>query len=271
MKTFKKCCNDFTWGVYGLVVSVLLAHAPSLQAISPDNPTAVPRQITQSPDAGKPVCKIVDLELIGEFVGTCDRDGMASGYATIRSSKGRANYTGQFKQGMKNGFGVKTWPNGDVYAGTFLNDAKEGEGIYRWGYESPSAGDVYIGQFRQDLRWGLGTYHWANGDVFSGEWQADKYMGTPTPMQQIQIRQDQALALAMQPGATVCRNLNPPQPPEPDLIIGVVQYLQGDVLLVNIISGKRPDGASGKTMRDNYRNWTQCDVEAVYAPSRSTH
>ena len=211
----------------------------------------------------------MDLELIGEFVGNCDDEGLADGYATIRSNKGRASYTGQFKRGMKNGFGLKTWPNGDVYAGTFVNDFKDGEGIYRWGNESPSAGDVYIGQFRQDLRWGLGTYHWANGDVFSGEWQADKYMGVATPMQQIQIKQDAALAVAMQPGVIVCRNLIPPQPPGPDLIIGRVQYLQGDVLLVDLIRGKKPDGAPGKTMRDNYRNWTPCDIEAVDSMSKN--
>lgn len=247
-----------------LTLAVSLVCMP-VMAISPENPTAVPRHIKNNPDAGKLVCKVMDLELIGEYVGSCDDNGMADGYATIRSKKGRASYTGQFKNGMKNGFGLKTWPNGDVYAGTFLNDYKEGEGIYRWGDESPSRGDVYIGQFRRDLRWGLGTYHWANGDVFSGEWQADKYLGVATTMQQIQIKHDQALALAMQPGATVCRNLNPPDVPGPDLIIGRVKELQGDILFVDIVRGKRPDGAASRSMTDDYRNWTPCDIEAVDA------
>lgn len=234
-------------------------------AISPANPTVAAKHLKNIPDADTPKCKVMDLELIGEFVGNCDDDGLADGYATIRSRKGRATYTGQFKAGMKNGFGVKTWPNGDVYAGTFVNDYKEGEGIYRWGKESPSSGDVYIGQFRRDLRWGLGTYHWVNGDVFSGEWQADKYMGAPTAMQQIQIKQHQALALALQSGVTVCRNLNPPEPPGNDLIIGRVNELQGDILTVDIVRGHRPDGLQSKRLLDDYRNWTPCDIEAVEA------
>lgn len=258
-----------TYLMIALSLASLTIVSPLAQAISPENPTAKPRHLRENPDAGKPVCKVLDLELIGEYVGSCDDDGLADGYATIRSSKGRANYTGQFKRGMKNGFGVKTWPNGDVYAGSFVNDYKEGDGIYRWGNESPSRGDVYIGQFRRDLRWGLGVYHWANGDEFSGEWQADKYLGFVTPMQQIQIKQDQALAQALQPGVTVCRNLNPPDPPGPDLIIGQVRELQGDILVVDIIRGKRPDGAPSRSLRDDYRNWIPCNIDAVDALSRA--
>ncbi|MGV0953508.1 MAG: hypothetical protein ACOYBR_04295 [Fluviibacter sp.] len=242
--------------------TLLFSH--SALAISPANPTAQPPKQKQDRTRGKVVCKVADRELQGEFVGNCDEDGYAAGYATI---SGKASYTGQFKRGQKSGFGIKTWPNGDTYAGQFINDYKEGQGIYRWGKESPTPDDVYIGSFQQDQRWGLGTYHWANGDQYSGEWEADKYMGPPTPMQQLQKKHFEALSDAVKnPGTTVCRNLEPPTSSEAtsQVLIGTVQRVNGDLLTIDLISAAvDAQGKPVKTMTDDYRNWTPCDPAAL--------
>ena len=228
---------------------------------SPASPTGTPNKIKQDRTYGKEVCKVADRELQGTFVGNCDEEGYAEGYASI---SGKASYTGQFKHGQKNGFGIKTWPNGDTYAGQFINDYKEGDGIYRWGKESPTPNDVYIGQFRQDQRWGLGTYHWSNGDKYSGQWEADKYMGYATPMQTLQYEHDKALAEAVKkPGVTVCRNLNPPQSPE-GVLIGKVSPIDGDTLTGTLISAATdPQGRSVQAVTDNYTHWTPCDPDAL--------
>ena len=235
-------------------------------AISPVNPTAQTNPKTQDHTRGKAVCKVADRELQGEFVGNCDDDGYATGYATI---SGKASYTGQFIKGQKNGFGIKTWPNGDTYAGQFVNDYKEGQGIYRWGKSSPTPDDVYIGSFQQDQRWGLGTYHWSNGDQYSGEWEADKYMGKPTPMQQLQKKHFDALADAVkEPGITVCRNLDPPGHTH-QVLIGKVRSVSQDLLTIDLTNAAvDTNGKPVTSMTEDYRNWTPCDPESLATSKR---
>ena len=244
----------------GISIGILLLWSATALAISPANPTAQPGKQKQDRTRGKAVCKVADRELQGEFVGSCDEDGYATGYATI---SGKASYTGQFVKGQKTGFGIKTWPNGDTYAGQFVNDYKEGQGIYRWGKTSPTPDDVYIGSFQQDQRWGLGTYHWANGDQYSGEWEADKYMGTPTPMQQLQKKHFEALADAVKaPGVTVCRNLEPPGPTQ-QVLIGKVRSVNGDLITIDLSNtAVDTNGKPVKSMTEDYRNWTPCDPAA---------
>ena len=94
------------------------------------------------------VCKVADPELQGEYVGQCNGWGNAEGYASVQ---GRASYVGEFKDGKKHGFGVKTWPSGEQYIGQFSDDAKNGYGIYKWPLKG-SARDIYVGQFLNDQR-----------------------------------------------------------------------------------------------------------------------
>lgn len=236
-------------------------------AFSPANPTNTPAKIKNSRTYGKVLCKVADRELQGEFVGNCDEDGYASGYATI---SGKASYTGQFVKGQKTGFGIKTWPNGDTYAGQFVNDYKEGQGIYRWGKDSPTPNDVYIGEFKQDQRWGLGTYHWSNGDQYSGQWEADKYVGYATPMQTLQHQHDKALAEAVKkPGVTVCRNLEPLTPgPTQQVLIGKVRSVNDDLLTIDLINAAvDANGKPVTPMTEDYHNWLPCDPESIKQPS----
>lgn len=240
-----------------ITVSALIVTSVPAMAFTPANPTGTASKTKKDRTYGKVICRVADRELQGEFVGNCDDDGYASGYATI---SGKASYTGQFVKGQKNGFGIKTWPNGDTYAGQFVNDYKEGQGIYRWGKYSPTPNDIYIGEFKQDQRWGLGTYHWSNGDQFSGQWEADRYVGYATPMQTLQFKHQQSLAEAVKvPGVTVCRNLETPSPNE-QVLIGKVRSINGDLLIVALTDA---NGKEVKSMTDDYRNWVPCDPESI--------
>lgn len=239
---------------------IIVTTAPAM-AFTPANPTGTASKIKKDRTYGKVICRVADRELQGEFVGNCDEDGNATGYATI---SGKASYTGQFVKGQKTGFGIKTWPNGDTYAGQFINDYKEGQGIYRWGKNSPTPDDVYIGEFRHDQRWGLGTYHWSNGDQYSGQWEADKYVGYATPMQTLQHKHLQSLATAVKKaGVTVCRNVEPPGPTN-QVLIGKVQSVNGDILHISLMD-KAVDaqGKPIKMINDSYLNWVPCDPESI--------
>lgn len=44
--------------------------------------------------------------------------------------------------------------------------------MYRW-----TSGDVYAGDFREDRREGLGIYQWKDDGYYRGQWRADRMNG----------------------------------------------------------------------------------------------
>jgi hypothetical protein len=67
-------------------------------------------------------------------------------------------YNGQFQSGMRHGFGVLIDKIlGDVYAGQFVNDNKEGSGRMHYGN-----GDQYVGGWLNDVRHGDASIHYAD-------------------------------------------------------------------------------------------------------------
>lgn len=148
-------------------------------------------------------CKVLDPELQASYTGPCV-DGLAEGEG---SARGIAGYQGGFRAGRKHGLGAKSWPNGDRYAGSFIEDRKEGEGKYLWG-RGPWAGESYAGPYLNDQRHGTGTYRWATGDVYRGPWVEDRIAGYATPMMMAQRKhaEEAKLALARE-GQKVCREM----------------------------------------------------------------
>lgn len=146
-------------------------------------------------------CLVIDLELQGSYEGGCV-DGKAEGQGT---AKGSATYTGGFHLGKKHGRGVKTWAWGDRYEGDFVDDYKDGWGIYAWGARTLFAGDRYEGGFAGDKRNGYGIYFWASGDSYAGPWKDDSVSGRATPMMIARFRATKASLEAMAaPGVKVC-------------------------------------------------------------------
>lgn len=73
-------------------------------------------------------------------------------------------YEGEWVQGIREGHGVRSYPNGEAYEGDFTAGVRHGHGRYSFTNK-----DVYAGEWVDDRRTGHGTYFYANGDVFVGE------------------------------------------------------------------------------------------------------
>lgn len=163
-------------------------------------------------------CKIVDPDLAdGIYRGGC-KDGWADGYGEVNiyemsgvhensvaheKNAVISSYRGDFLAGKKHGKGVKVMPNGDRYTGDFVDDYRDGRGVYVWGDKTPWAGDRYEGEYRRDQRNGWGVYLWNSGDRYEGPWENDLRMG-PSVMELRRQQTAEAVARSVKAGAMVC-------------------------------------------------------------------
>jgi hypothetical protein len=207
-------------------------------------------------------CRVVDPELQRSYTGGC-KDGYAEGYGEAR---GGASYSGEFRAGRKHGKGVKSWPSsGDRYEGYFVDDLKDGSGIYTWGRRSASAGERYIGGFRADKRHGYGVYEWPNGDRYAGAWDNDAIAGTPTKgmIARAKALAERAAAVAV-PGAKVCRQMRIGVASD-DTVRATVLAREGDNIRVRIddpgrfehVIGGR-EAKRGEIVSDALKLWLPC-------------
>jgi hypothetical protein len=85
-------------------------------------------------------------------------------------------YTGDYVEGVKEGVGKITFPNGDKYHGQWKSNKIHGEGTYFY-----ANGDIYSGQWENCKKHGEGAYvyksddsqlvgSWVNGSITSGKW-----------------------------------------------------------------------------------------------------
>ena len=84
-------------------------------------------------------------------------------------------YTGTFKDGEQNGYGVCHFKNNDVYSGGWKNGRQHGPGVFAW-----AGGCVYLGCFEDGQKCGLGTETAPDGWRYEGEWCGDKMHGQGT-------------------------------------------------------------------------------------------
>ena len=112
------------------------------------------------------------------------------------------NYTGQIKDGERNGKGCFIWTKedskGHVYEGDWKNDKMHGKGMYSFGNYKSYNGDwfegdmhgkgimrytdgYYEGDWVHDNREGKGKFLWTvapkRGDIYEGEWKNDERNG----------------------------------------------------------------------------------------------
>jgi hypothetical protein len=99
----------------------------------------------------------------------------------------KSRYDGNYKNGLKDGYGKMIYPNGDIYEGMWVENKMEGEGTYTY----KKTGDIYSGAWVANSKNGQGRYEfgadfsifngiWANGQIQSGSWEfqgAGKYDG----------------------------------------------------------------------------------------------
>jgi hypothetical protein len=81
------------------------------------------------------------------------------------------NYTGDLKNGRKEGHGTATYVDGSKYVGEFKNDVRSGYGVW-----TNARGDRYEGEWANDKRQGSGTYTDINGAVSRGIWQEGEFV-----------------------------------------------------------------------------------------------
>ncbi|KAL4329804.1 hypothetical protein AHAS_Ahas13G0336700 [Arachis hypogaea] len=65
-----------------------------------------------------------------------------------------SRYKGQFKMGLRHGFGVYRFYTGDVYAREWSSGQSHGCGVH-----TCDDGSKYVGEFKWEIKHGLGHYH----------------------------------------------------------------------------------------------------------------
>eukprot|EP00929_Paragymnodinium_shiwhaense_P001155 TRINITY_DN101383_c0_g1_i1.p1 TRINITY_DN101383_c0_g1~~TRINITY_DN101383_c0_g1_i1.p1 ORF type:complete len:490 (+),score=114.48 TRINITY_DN101383_c0_g1_i1:110-1579(+) len=115
---------------------------------------------------GRGVYSTIEANYAGEF--KCDlRDGYG-----VEEWVDKSWYAGQFRKGAKHGFGEHTWPDGTSYNGRWKANELEGAGCY-----NVAAGPVYKGQWQNSHIHGFGSYKWPDGHRFEGQYRNDKKDG----------------------------------------------------------------------------------------------
>ena len=94
----------------------------------------------------------------------CVEGDCVNGRGTMVYSTGH-KYTGEFKNGMRDGEGFMTLPGGRTLKGLFRNNS-----IFEGTYTYPN-GEVFTGQWEFQERNGLGTLKYADGRVYVGEFK----------------------------------------------------------------------------------------------------
>lgn len=92
-------------------------------------------------------CLVSVPSLQGSYQGEC-KNKKADGKGT---AKGEDEYTGEFKKGYPDGYGVYKWKNGNWFEGNFKKGMKEGKGTFH--------------------------LHEGNDTLQTGFWKNDKYIG----------------------------------------------------------------------------------------------
>lgn len=95
--------------------------------------------------------------------------GGLSGMAEIMYGGGE-KYSGNLKNGKKEGAGVHIWPDGRKYEGEFVNDLFHGRGAFIW-----PDGVVYNGGWKMGVQHGIGVEK-VDGREREGEWDNGKWV-----------------------------------------------------------------------------------------------
>lgn len=84
-------------------------------------------------------------------------------------------YEGDFKNGLRHGYGLMAFNTSDRYKGDWKNGVPDGNGSLFY-----NEGEYYEGEFKNGLRHGTGTITSPTDNRYTGEWQQDLPHGNGT-------------------------------------------------------------------------------------------
>jgi len=109
-------------------------------------------------------------------------NGLMHGYGKQVVGSGCV-YEGEFRNGASQGRGKCTWPGGWEYEGEWVNDFREGDGrcrqivLGRNASNDGTKGEVYTGEWKADKWHGVGLLQFAEGGDYEGEFREGKIEG----------------------------------------------------------------------------------------------
>jgi len=83
-----------------------------------------------------------------------------------------SKYEGEWKDGLRDGYGVWTGTRNEKYSGKWTADKRNGKGKYEDSYYT------YEGAWVNDRKEGTGIIFYKNGDSYMGPWKNDQRHGT---------------------------------------------------------------------------------------------
>lgn len=100
------------------------------------------------------------------------KHGVGKQMSSSGGQKGGVSYSGEWREGVREGIGDAVFVDGSTYSGSWKNDRQDGEGTFVSGQ---SGGEKYVGQWRRGRREGAGVLSIAaSGVTKEGEWVADE-------------------------------------------------------------------------------------------------
>jgi len=89
-------------------------------------------------------------------------------------------YKGEFVNNKRHGFGTQVWPNGSKYEGDWAFDAREGRGEFFVKSKDDTLRMVYSGSWLNDMKEGVGVWYGADGSRYEGHFHANLPHGEGT-------------------------------------------------------------------------------------------
>ncbi len=114
-----------------------------------------------------------DTDKDGKYLGEI-KNGIPNGQGTYTKPDG-SNYVGEFKDGKEHGQGTVTSPDGLKYVGGYKDGKKNGQGTGTW-----FDGSEYVGEYNNGYEHGQGTLTIHDGGKYEGEWKGGKKNGQGT-------------------------------------------------------------------------------------------
>ena len=99
-------------------------------------------------------------------------DNKISGFGYFENCKNSTKYEGEWKNSLRNGYGIEYYDDGSFYKGEFINGTKFGIGVYIWVDKTS-----YEGEWLNNFIHGYGKYVFANGSIYKGKWNYNKKDG----------------------------------------------------------------------------------------------